>query len=99
MSEKFAALKRAMAEDGPCPSDFWANDQPKCPHCGDECEISDNGWYQLYEEGSHEVCCPSCGEDFSVSTRVSFSFSTDSQNGIDDEPAETDSIPSQEVQP
>lgn len=88
MSEKFAALKRARAEDGPYPTDFWANDHPKCPHCGAECRVSDNDWWKLYEEGSHEVCCPKCDEDFTVNTRVSFSFSTDEQEGLDDEPAQ-----------
>ena len=76
MSAKFAALR---------PSDFWGKDQPICPHCGTECDVSDNGWWKLYEEGEHEVSCPSCDEDFTVSTRVSFSFSTDQQEGMDDE--------------
>jgi hypothetical protein len=95
MSERFAALKRARAEEGPSPTDFWANDHPICPHCAAECRVSDNDWWKLYEEGEHEVCCPSCGEDFTVTTRVSFSFSTDKQEGIND----ADPITSQGVQP
>lgn len=76
-TEKFAALKASDKYD------FWGQDSPKCPHCGHVAEISANDWYQLYEEGEHEVTCPSCDEDFTVSTRVSFSFSTDNQESND----------------
>jgi hypothetical protein len=42
--------------------------------------VDRNEWWKLYEEGEHEVTCPHCDEDFSVSTRVSYSFSTDNQD-------------------
>jgi hypothetical protein len=77
--EKFAALKKAKEEDGHFPSDYWGNNQPRCPHCGAECHVSENEWWRLYEEGEHEVSCPHCDGDFTVSTRVSYSFSTDEQ--------------------
>lgn len=77
--EKLAALKKAMDEDGPCPLDFWGNKSPRCPHCGKECDVSENEWWYLYEEGEHEVSCPYCDEDFTVSTSVSYRFSTDNQ--------------------
>ena len=32
--EKFEALKKARALDGHYPSDYWGNDNPRCPHCG-----------------------------------------------------------------
>lgn len=102
MSERFAALKRAIATEGPYPMDYWGNKDPRCPHCGEVCEISDNGWYELYDEGEHEVSCPHCGEDFTVSTRVSFSFGTDEQGDMDedDEPSdEADPIHSQGAEP
>ena len=51
----------------------------KCPHCGEVCDVGANDWWRLYEEGEHEVSCPHCDGDFSVSTRVSYSFSTDEQ--------------------
>lgn len=87
---KFAALRQAIEDEGSCPMDYWGNKQPRCPHCGTEHDVSDNDWYRLYDEGEHEVTCPSCDEEFTVSTRVSFSFSTYEQEGMD-EAAETDS--------
>ena len=80
MSEKFAALKRAKEEEGFAPDGYWGADHPKCPHCGRVCDISEEGWYRLYDEGEHEVSCPSCAGDFTVSTSVRHSFSTDEQN-------------------
>lgn len=85
MSEKFQALKKAREEERYFPSGFWGVSQPKCPHCGRECDISDNDWWRLYEEGEHEVECPHCEGDFTVSTSVSYSFDTSEQEGIDDE--------------
>lgn len=79
MSEKFAALKRAKEINRHMPDGFWGADNPKCPHCGEVCDISDNDWWKLYEEGEHDVCCPQCDEDFKVSTRVTYSFSTEHQ--------------------
>lgn len=78
-TEPYAALKRAKIDDPIFPSDYWGNNQPRCPHCGEVCDVSDNEWWKLYEEGEHEVCCPHCDGDFTVSTRVSYSFSTDKQ--------------------
>lgn len=83
MAERFAALKMAKIDEPYMPSEFWRADQPKCPHCGESCDISDNDWWRLYEEGEHEVSCPHCDGDFTVSTAVSYSFSTDEQE--DDE--------------
>jgi uncharacterized Zn-finger protein len=59
--------------------DFRANKNPKCPHCGTDCAINDLEWWQLYEEGEHEVECPVCELEFTVSTAVQHSFSTDEQ--------------------
>ena len=79
MSPNFAALRKAQQEDRDLPEGFWGADQPKCPHCGEVCDVSDNGWWRLYQEGEHEVSCPHCDGDFTVVTRVSYSFSTDQQ--------------------
>lgn len=79
---KFNALRKCT--DRIDRLDYWRQDLPKCPHCGDECSVVDNEWWHLYEEGEHEVTCPSCENNFQVSTHVSFSFSTDEQD-IDDE--------------
>lgn len=80
MSKKLAALKacRGALER----LEFFGNKSPKCPHCGTESDVSDNEWWKLYEEGEHEVTCPSCDEDFTVSTSVSYSFSTDNQEAL-----------------
>jgi DNA-directed RNA polymerase subunit RPC12/RpoP len=87
MSERFQALKKAREEERYFPTDFWGASQPKCPHCGKECGISDNEWWRLYEEGEHEVECPHCEGEFTVSTSVSYSFDTSQQEDADDEEA------------
>jgi len=58
---------------------FRGNRQPKCPHCGADYDVSENGTWRIYEEGEHDLSCPSCDLDFTVSTAVSYSFSTDDQ--------------------
>lgn len=78
MTERLEALKKSQGDDGDC-CEFWGNDEPKCPHCGANCPVSENEWYELYEEGEHEVTCPDCDMDFIVSTNVSFSFTTQDQ--------------------
>jgi len=77
----FAALAKAKEDDPYLPDGYWGADQPKCPHCGAVCAISENEWWRLYEEGEHDVSCPHCDGDFSVTARVSYSFSTDKQEG------------------
>ena len=76
MSKLFKALREGDRLD------FFGNDSPKCPHCGIECDVSANDWWQLYEEGEHEVSCPSCDNDFFVSTHVHHFFSTDTQEEV-----------------
>lgn len=77
MTERFAALR--AEPDGSLK--FWGNPSPKCPHCGESISVSEHELWKLYEEGEHDVTCPFCDEDFTVSTSVSYSFSTDSQEG------------------
>jgi transcription elongation factor Elf1 len=77
MAERLKALREAESS-----FDFWGLDEPKCPHCGHECSVSDNEWLELYEEGEHEVECPACELEFTVSVRVSYSFSTDTQEDV-----------------
>jgi hypothetical protein len=85
MSEKFQALKKALEEERYFPSDFWGVSHPKCPHCGEVCNVSANEWWKLYEEGEHEVECPHCEGEFTVSTSVSYSFDTSQQESMDDD--------------
>jgi len=77
MVRRFDALKKS-GRSGEL-LEFFGNDNPKCPHCGVTSRIDDNEWYELYEEGMHEVTCPDCDLDFSVSTSVSYSFTTENQ--------------------
>lgn len=79
MNHRFRELLKAKADDKSVLA-FWGNDHPKCPHCGEVCDVNENEWYRLYEEGEHEVSCPHCDEDFSVSTTVRYKFSTDKQD-------------------
>lgn len=74
MVERLAALKDATDS-----LEFWGNKAPKCPHCGHECDIGRNEWWRIYEEGRHDVTCPMCDHDFTVSTRVGYTFCTDVQ--------------------
>lgn len=76
MTERLAALKATEHS-----IDFWRNDKPKCPHCGDDYDIDENEAWHLYDtdEGDHEIECSSCDFTFSVAVSVSFSFSTDEQ--------------------
>ena len=78
--EPYASLKRAKEEDGHLPADYCGNNQATLPALR-RGATSDNEWWTLYEEGEHEVSCPHCDGDFTVSTRVSYSFSTDEQPG------------------
>lgn len=43
-------------------------DEPICPWC--ESELKDSFEYTNYEEGDHEINCPSCGEVYFVSIEI-----------------------------
>lgn len=74
MSEKLAALKEGGW------GAFSGLPQPKCPHCGEVYDITDNEAWQLYSDDErHDVECPSCDEEFQVTSRANWSFSTDEQ--------------------
>ena len=57
--------------------DFWLNKQPKCPHCGNDFDVSKNDAWRIYAEDTHDVSCPSCDLDFKVKSSVTFKFTTD----------------------
>lgn len=60
--------------------EFSGNSSPKCPHCGDDFNITDNEAWHLYDEnGPHEIECPDCGNEFKVSSSATWTFSTDEQ--------------------
>ena len=77
---RFAALKASKYGD-----EFRSDTFAKCPHCGHEGDVNDNEWFQLYDEGDHDIECPACGEDFVVTSVAHFTFETDEQPDEDDD--------------
>ncbi len=74
MTEKLSALKSGGFME------FCANKMPKCPHCGDDFNITDNEAWHLYDDNEpHTVECTRCKNEFSVSSTARWSFSTDEQ--------------------
>lgn len=59
---------------------FSANKAPKCPHCGDDFDITENEAWFLYDENeTHTVECRRCENEFQVNSIARWSFSTDEQ--------------------
>lgn len=46
-----------------------------CPHCGHQ-HSSDGENNAFYQDGEHDFDCGNCSNSFSVSTHVSYSYST-----------------------
>lgn len=62
---------------------YKRNDDPRCPHCDFIIDISKNEFYELYEEGEHEIQCPSCEKNITVKSEIEYKFSTDEQPEFD----------------
>lgn len=78
MTERLAALKAARLA---CRElDFWGRNRPKCPHCGYVYDIQEHGTWSLYEQGEHDIECPSCHLNYTVIAEVEYSYSTDEQD-------------------
>jgi uncharacterized Zn-finger protein len=76
MTERLSALKEN-------PLSFFANKNPKCPHCGEDFDIDRNEAWFLYDESdTHDVDCPRCDMEFRVNPIASWSFSTDEQEEV-----------------
>ena len=74
--EKLEALNSASDS-----FDFSMNKQPKCPHCGEVYDISENEAWRMYDDNnSHDAECPACGHGFIVNSHAIWSFSTDEQD-------------------
>lgn len=59
--------------------DYWANDLPKCPHCGTDFQVwrGDNPISLNYEDGGKTTFeCASCSKEFVCVTMVKYKFST-----------------------
>lgn len=50
----------------------------RCPKCGDYWDPTHSEDYDLFEDGEHGVSCQDCGCDFTVSTSVSYWFTSPS---------------------
>lgn len=46
----------------------------RCPHCAQSFNGDDYEMFELYNEGSQDVSCPYCDEDFQVVVHISYSF-------------------------
>lgn len=47
----------------------------RCPHCAHLFMVQcDDG--EVYSDGEHELMCPECDADFTITTTVSYSFSS-----------------------
>jgi DNA-directed RNA polymerase subunit RPC12/RpoP len=46
----------------------------RCPHCRYIQDPMDGDYYEIMEDGEHEVSCIECGKDFVISTYVDFTF-------------------------
>jgi uncharacterized Zn-finger protein len=89
MTKHLEALKAAKSS-----LDFWANSDPKCPHCGTEFNIAKNEAWSLYDDRDrHYVDCPTCEREFGVETRRSYTFSTEEQDEEDEPTSEVTSTP------
>jgi hypothetical protein len=73
--------QRLQALNGGSSIDFWGNESPKCPHCGQDFDIQDAEAWDLYsDDDTHEVECQSCELEFSVTTNVRYTFTTSDQD-------------------
>ena len=63
-----------MSDDYEDDRGFYSGCHVRCPKCGhvmgDPCEMG------LYEEDGHEISCDACGEDFTVVSHVSWTFTS-----------------------
>lgn len=59
----------------------------RCPKCRNHWAPSENEEYKLaYEDGEHEVTCDNCGHEFTVTTHVSYSYTSPAMIQDDPEP-------------
>lgn len=52
-----------------------------CNHCKEQIDIQFYEFFNLYEEGSHEVGCPRCDETIHVNSIVNYSFEVTDEYG------------------
>jgi len=54
--------------------ELHSNEKVRCPDCGRAWRVGDGDYYELYNEGTHDVTCPECDADFEVRTWVQHTF-------------------------
>lgn len=57
--------------------EYYSNDEPKCPWCDTELDISRHELYELYKEDIHAIECPCCEKKFKVRSEAKWTFHTD----------------------
>lgn len=78
MTEKLEALRKDRGLE------FFANDAPKCPHCGEDFDITRNeAWFLFDENDTHTVECFRCENPFLVKSSATWRFSTDEQEEVE----------------
>lgn len=73
MTKPYESLKKHMSDGDEYRFSF--EDRPKCPHCG--FVFDDFLELDIGKEGEHKITCDDCGLDFTVSTHVEITYSTD----------------------
>jgi len=48
----------------------------RCPKCGHTFNPYDCEMYEVFEDEEHDISCVSCDHEFTVSTRMSYSFTS-----------------------
>lgn len=46
----------------------------RCPKCKGTFDPYENETYDVLEDGEHDLICPSCDHEFTITTQVSYSF-------------------------
>lgn len=80
----YEALEKAKEEGATL--NYWNEDNPRCPHCGEAYDIQENEDWGLHDPSldEHEIECPSCEQEFKVGATVSITYTT---RDADDEDA------------
>ena len=59
---------------------YYRADKPTCPFCDYQVDVHEDEMWYLFEEGDHEVECPSCLKVFRVESIAKWMFTTDDQD-------------------
>lgn len=68
------------------PGEVDHNKQIRCPGCNRIITVSGGEAYHLYKEGGHSVTCEQCEAEFTVETRISYTFTSPAVLPKEDDP-------------